>query len=96
MKGAQKMSQENSQPIFKTRSGTVSTAVWENTIKKNGEELTLYNIKFQRSYKDGETGEWKNTDSFTPQSLGNLLINVLATAMHFANINPNNSDDIPI
>jgi len=90
------MSQENSQPIFKTRSGTVSTAVWENTIKKNGEELTLYNIKFQRSYKDRETGEWKNTDSFTPQSLGNLLTNVLATAMHFANINPNNSDDIPI
>lgn len=90
------MSQENSQPFFTTRSGAVSTAVWENTIKKNGEELTLYNIKFQRGYKDGETGKWKNTDSFTPQSLGNLLINVLATAMHFANIKSNNSDDIPI
>ena len=90
------MSQENSQPIFKTHSGAVSTAVWENKIEKDGEEITLYNIKFQRSYRDAETGEWKNTESFTPQSLGNLLINVLVTALHFADNKAKNSDDIPV
>ena len=90
------MTQENSQPIFRTRSGPVSTAVWENIIEKDGKEITLLNMKFQRGYKDKETGEWKNTESFTPQSLPHLLTNVLVTVVHFANINSNNSDDIPV
>jgi hypothetical protein len=90
------MSQEKLQPFFKTRSGLVSTAVWENKIEIDGEERTLFNIKFQRGYKDKETGEWKNTDSFTIQSLGSLLVNVLATAMHFANLEPDNADDLPV
>lgn len=91
------MAHENPQPVFKFRSGMVSTAIWENKIEKDGEEITLYNITFQRSYKNQETGKWENTESFNPQSLGPLLMNVFVAAMHFASININNSsDDIPI
>ena len=60
----------------KHRSGAVSAAVWENTIQTDDGPKTVQNITFQRSYKDAD-GQWKNTDSYTTASLGNLLAVVL-------------------
>lgn len=70
---------EKNKPLRKFRSAFVSGAVWENTIQTDDGPKTVQNITFQRSYQDSETGEWKNTDSFTPSSLGNLLAVVLQT-----------------
>ncbi|MCP4608785.1 MAG: hypothetical protein GY845_08730 [Planctomycetes bacterium] len=65
--------EKNSKPVSTFRSGTVSAAVWNNTVQTEEGEKAVQNITFQRGYKDPETGQWKNTDSYTPASLGNLL-----------------------
>jgi len=91
--------QNNQQPAIKIRSGPVSCAVWENQIVKDGKTITLQNLTFQRSYRDRETGQWHNTDSFTPQSLGNLLITVFKAAMELCRVNEDSREDeeqIPI
>ena len=85
--------ENNSKPIQKFRSGTVSCAVWENSIEKDGKKSTLQNITFQRSYRNSETGHWQNTDSFTPQSLGNLLITVLKAAIGLRRVDEDNQED---
>ena len=85
------MSEEKQQPVRKHRSGAVSAAVWENTIQTNDGPKTVQNITFQRGYRD-DTGQWKNTDSYTPASLGNLL-SVVLQAIVSCNAE---ADDIPI
>ncbi len=72
------MTNEKQKPVKKFRSGTVSAAVWENVIQTQNGNKTVQNITFQRGYRD-ESNQWKNTDSFTVASLGNLLAVVLQT-----------------
>ena len=86
-------SSKKPKPVRKFRSGLVSAAVWENTIQTDDGHKTVQNITFQRSYKDAETGQWKNSDSQTPASLGNLLAVVLQAIV---SCNTEEADDIPI
>ena len=81
-----------SKPVRKFRSGPVSAAVWENTIQTDSGPKTVQNITFQRSYRD-EKDQWKNTDSYTPASLGNLLVVALQAIV---SCNAEQSDDIPV
>ena len=55
-------SSKKPKPVRKFRSGLVSAAVWENTIQTDDGHKTVQTITFQRSYKDAETGQWKNSD----------------------------------
>ena len=71
----------------------MSAAVWENSIQTDKGPKTVENITFQRGYKDMEMGQWKNTDSFTPASLGNLLAVVLHAIV---SCNVEETDDIPV
>ena len=87
------MTEPKQKPTRKYRSGLVSAAVWENTIQTDDGPKTVENITFQRSYKDAETGQWKNTDSYTPASLGNLLAVVLQAIVSCA---AEEADDIPV
>ena len=87
------MSQEKTKPVQKFRYGLVSCAVWENTIEKDGKTIILQNFTFQRSYRDKETGQWKNTDSFTPQSLGNLLITIHKAATELCRVDQDSPED---
>jgi hypothetical protein len=46
-------------PVFKSRVGSVTASVWENTSK---EGTVFYSASIQKSYKD-EKDAWQNTDS---------------------------------
>ena len=87
------MTEPKQKPTRKLRSGPVSAAVWENTIQTDNGPKTARNITFQRSYKDTETGQWKNTDSYTLASLGNLLAVVLQAIVLSSS---EEADDIPV
>ena len=87
------MTEAKKPPTRKFRCGAVSAAVWENTIQTDNGPKTVQNITFQRSYKNPETGQWKNTDSHTPASLGNLLAVVLQAIV---SCSAGEADDIPI
>ena len=58
-------------PVHTLRHGFLSASVWRQETQKG----PMFNVTFQRSYKEGET--WKNSTSFGRNNL--LLLSLLAT-----------------
>jgi len=52
-------------PVWKTKAGTVSGALWENTITVNGREIVTLKSTVQRRYRDSKDGQWKSSGSFS-------------------------------
>ena len=74
MKNQTTPSTSNNQPIHKIRHGAVSASIWRQETDKG----SLFNVTFQRSYRDGD--EWKNSTSF---GRNNLLVVSLIAARAF-------------
>jgi hypothetical protein len=64
----------NNQPVHKIRHGVVSASIW----RQESDKGPVFNVSFQRSYKEGET--WKNSISF---GRNNLLVVSLIAARAF-------------
>ena len=60
----------NLQPIHKIRYGAVSASIW----RKDTSTGPMFNVTFQRSYKDGEV--WKHSASFGRRDL--LVLGLIA------------------
>lgn len=58
------------QPVHQIRHGAISASVWQQDTEKG----PVFNVTFQRSYKDGDA--WKNSTSFGRQNL--LVISLIA------------------
>jgi len=67
-------SKSNNQPVHKIRHGFVSASIWRQETDKGD----LFNVTFQRSYRDEDT--WKNSNSF---GRNNLLVLSLIAARAF-------------
>ena len=74
MKNQTPVSASNSQPVHKIRHGAVSASIWSQETDKG----QMFNVTFQRAYKDGDT--WKNSTSF---GRNNLLVVSLIAARAF-------------
>ncbi len=61
-------------PVHEIRLGLIKGAIWANTTR----EGVMFNVTFERSYKDGE--EWKTTNSFGRDDL--LKLAKLADEAH--------------
>jgi hypothetical protein len=61
----------NNQPVHKIRYGTISAGIW----RQETETGSLFNVSFQRSYKDGDV--WKNSNSFGRNDL--LVLSLIST-----------------
>ena len=59
-------------PIKVFKAGGVRAAIWENTIKRNGNDATVYSVQLDRTYKQGE--EWKTTSSFQLNDLAKVQL----------------------
>jgi hypothetical protein len=70
MKNQKSADSSNTQPVHKIRHGTVSASIWRLETDKG----PLFNVTFQRSYKDGDS--WKNSTSFGRNNL--LVIGLIA------------------
>jgi len=70
-----------SKPLRKVRIGSVSGSCWPNRVEKNGETRIFKTYSFQRSHQDPQTKEWKNFDSFTFATLGNLMMAIILIAV---------------
>lgn len=77
------MTEENtkSKPVRQIRIGSVSGSTWSNQFDKNGETRIFKTFSFQRSYQDPQTKEWKNFNSFTFATLGNLIMAIMLIAV---------------
>ncbi len=74
MKSKTSSSTTNNQPVHKLRHGAVSASIWRQETDKG----PLFNVTFQRAYKDGDT--WRNSNSF---GRNNLLVLSLIAARAF-------------
>lgn len=52
-------------PAFESRLGQIKVTVWAN--KKDGK--LLYSTSITKSYKDKETGDWKESSSYSRDDL---------------------------
>ena len=68
------VSKSNNQPVHQIRHGAVSASIWCQETDKG----QMFNVTFQRAYKDGDA--WKNTNSF---GRNNLLVVSLIAARAF-------------
>ena len=74
-------------PEMKFRAGAISATVWRNTItKKDGTQADVRTVKFQRSYKDKDTDQWKNTSSLRATDLPRAVV-VLNKAYEYLVLN---------
>ena len=51
-------------PVWTTKAGSVSGALWENTIAVNGREIVTLKATVLRRYHDKD-GTWKRSSSFS-------------------------------
>ena len=70
MKNQTSGSTSSTQPVHKIRHGAVSASIWRQETDKG----PLFNVSFQRSYKDGDI--WRNSSSFGRNNL--LVIGLIA------------------
>ena len=67
---------KNNRPVHEVRFGAVKASIWQNTFG----DTTLHKVTLTRSYKDRESNQWKNTDSFGRDDL--LLLAKVADQAH--------------
>ena len=74
MKNPTLPSTAKNQPVHRIRHGAVNASIW----RKDTEKGPMFNVTFQRAYKDGD--DWKNSTSF---GRNNLLVVGLIAARAF-------------
>lgn len=74
MKNQMTPSTSNNKPVHTIRHGVVSASIW----RQESDQGSVFNVTFQRSYKDGD--DWKNSTSF---GRNNLLVVSLIAARAF-------------
>ena len=74
MKNQRQVTTSDTKPVHKIRHGAVSASIW----RTDSEKGPVFNVTFQRAYKDGDA--WKNSTSF---GRNNLLVLSLIAARSF-------------
>jgi hypothetical protein len=70
MKNQTSPNKSGQQPVHKIRQGAVSASIWRHESDRG----SLFNVTFQRSYKDGDA--WKSSTSFGRNDL--LVLSLIA------------------
>lgn len=65
-KGLDMTTQQNAGPLTTHKDGALSVKVWRN-VSQQGD--IFYNTTVQRSYKDAQSGEWRETNNLRPDDL---------------------------
>ena len=74
MKNQNTAAKPQNQPVHHIRHGAVSASIW----RQETDQGPVFNVSFQRSYKEGD--DWKTSASF---GRGNLLVLSLIAARAF-------------
>lgn len=62
-------------PIYKTKSGAIDSAIWENESKKDGKTFKYKTISLTRNYTKDEGKSWEHeVINFRPNQLMNLIV----------------------
>ena len=66
----------STKPKKKFQCGSVSAAVWENSIQTANGPRSAERVTVERRYKDNATGEWKSTNGFTANDLPRVIMSL--------------------
>lgn len=69
-------------PVAVFRAGGIRAAIWENQIKKDGQDVTTHSVAISRSYKIGET--WKEASSYSVNDLPRVALVAQKAFEHLA------------
>lgn len=70
------MNQPKNKPVAKVKTGRITADIWRN----DNEQGTRFTVTLSRSYREKESGTWKNTTSFGRDDL--LLVAKVADQAH--------------
>ena len=76
---------DGKKPIKVFKAGGIRAAIWENTVTRNGNEVTVHSVQIDRTYKDGE--EFRRTSRFNVADLPKVRL-VAAKAFEFLTLKP--------
>ena len=82
------------QPIWRTRAGSISCAIWENEANVNGQKRTILKATVERRYKDAD-GNWKSTGSFSRRDIPDVR-HCLAKAFEKMTGEEQQDDTVPV
>jgi len=54
--------------------GAVKAAIWIDNRATDDEVVQVHSIKFDRSYKDKDDGQWKHTETFNAEDLPKVAV----------------------
>jgi len=73
------MSTEATKPVEEIRLGAVKAAIWKNIVDQGNSSRPVYNVSFQRLYRDSQ-GKWQSSESFGRDDL--LVLAKVADQAH--------------
>jgi hypothetical protein len=65
------VAKKGSPPVDEVRAGLVKATVWEN---KSTDGKPFRTISLQRSYKEKDSDQWKNTESYRISDIPRLIL----------------------
>ena len=64
---------ESNKPVKTFRAGQIKASVWKNVkTNKAGENFDAYSISIVKTYKEKDSDNWKETNSFQPDEIAKL------------------------
>ena len=61
-------------PLKQFRAGGIRVAIWQNEGVRNGQPILLHSVTLNKRYRDQNTGEWTDSNSFFPDDLPRLRL----------------------
>lgn len=72
--------------------GMVRATIWRNTRTFQGQEYDSFSIQLEKSYKDPQSNEWKQTNVLSPSDLPRAQL-VLGKAYEFISLRGNGQEE---
>ena len=69
-------------PVKTFKVGGIRAAIWENTVKRDGEDVVVQSVQIDRTYKDGD--DWKRTSKFGVRDLPKVQLVAAKAFEHLA------------
>ena len=87
--------QKPQQPIKEFKAGSVKAAIWKNEHEEGGRTVVRHSVRISRSYRDRQTGDWKETEYYFANDLPRLAL-VAQQAFEFIALKESEDDsDLP-
>jgi hypothetical protein len=65
---------KKNKPVKIIMCGGVKGSVWANTRLVEGEKKVIYSVSITKNYKDVNTGEWRECNSYSTKDLSLLVM----------------------